>query len=1240
MSAKHLIIYNTGGSGLASLGRAAKRLLDQVPDGLKITARSGDDLFDEKQVNGFLDMVGAADSLIVILHGGKISCPFFDGLMEAARDVPLYIHPSDEEENELAQEFCPDYGTDGFKQKVLYLKHGGEDNWFNLLKVEAGLPADPPRPQPCQGLYHPRLGVVDTLEEYLDRLGVDLNDLLDPRQPALGFWFGQYQLLDSNLEHIDAMVIEIENQGSVPICCFHRRYPDPLLDVKDVRWLFDQYFRRQGKTLIQVLISPMYFSLNQNLPDQAGVLAELDVPVIQAINTFNNRQIWEGTVQAVSPMDVGLSVAAAEFDGNLISVVAATREQDQRDPITGAMLTRMQPVNERVAKIVRLARNWGSLALKPNRDKKVAIVFHNYPPRNDKIGCAAGLDSFASISSLLARLQEQGYQVDNTFQEPESLAQAMVGGLTVDRRWMTMDKMAAKAADQVGLERTAPWTAGLPADNREHMAADWGPTPGTLFVHQDKVLINGMINGNVYLGVQPPRGFIEQPEKIHDPYLAPSHHYLFYYRWIKEVFKADAVIHVGKHGSLEWLPGKSVGLGPECYPDLSIMDMPNIYPYIVNDPGEGTQAKRRSYCCLVDHLIPVMTNADTYEEMAEVDEQVLSYQQTKDMNPTRLPVAQKELWDLVERANLHRDLEMERDEAMADFDGFLEKLHSYLSEVADTAIADGLHTLGLPPEGHGLVELATQLVRLKNGDIPSLRESVAEAWGYDYDYMFANRGKADSTGRFATNAVALKAVHERCLELAAGAVEGKSPEELWPDLAGPAARALTFLADIALPRVAQTTDEIKSVLHALCGGYVGPGNSGCPTRGRVDVLPTGCNFFSVDPYKLPSPTAWRVGKDLGDDLVERHRKETGRPPDTLGMVVWGSPNMRTQGECIAEALYLMGLKPVWNPKNGRVIGLAVTPVNELTFPRVDVTFRTSGFFRDAFPNLMELLDEAGSMVAALNEPPESNFMRRNVLREVEELKQRGMNPEEAWREASFRVYSDPPGVYGAGVAAAIDAKAWETSDDLGEVYVTWGGYAYGKDAYGLDRRESFRRRLKDISLVVKNEDSREYDLLSSDDYNAYFGGFVAAVKMASGIQPRAYSGDASDPDRVKNRSIQEESKHVFRSRVLNPKWIEGLMRHGYKGAGDLSRAVDIAFHWDATSGVIEDWMYQGLAEKYAFDQRMREWLKEVNPYALQNITERLLEAISRGMWDADEETKERLEQLFLEAEGDLEDANL
>lgn len=1239
MKPRSLVIYTAASTGLASLGRACRQLQEQAPGGLQVQARGGDDLFDRKQIERFLELARQADNVMILLHGGKTSCPFFDELMEAVREHEFFIHPSGEDEIELAQEYCPDFGQERFNQTALYLKHGGEHNWLHLLRREAGLECEPPRPQPCQALYHPRLGAVETLEEYLAGLGVNLDAVLNPGEPVLGLWFGQYLYLDGNLAHIDAMVRAMEDAGCLPICCFYRRYPDPLLEVKDTRWVFDNYFRHQGRKLIQALISPMVFSLNLNLPEEAGVLAELDVPVLQAINTSNNRQQWEETVQAVTPMDVGFAVAAPEFDGNLISVAMATREQTRRDPLTGAMLTHMEAIPGRVDKIACLARNWGRLALKTNADKRIAIVFHNYPPRNDRIGCAAGLDSFASISDLLARLRDEGYRVDDVYPDPQDLANSMIGGLTSDQRWLTMDKLAQRAADQAGPERTVPWTAELPARSQAHLAADWGPSPGELFVHDGNVLINGFINGNVYLGVQPPRGFIEQPEKIHDPHLAPSHHYLFYYRWVRDVFGADAVIHVGKHGSLEWLPGKSVGLSRECYPDLAIMDLPNIYPYIVNDPGEGTQAKRRSYCCLVDHLVPVMTNADTYEEMAQVDERVLAYQQTKGMNPTRLPAAQAELWEMVEKANLHRDLEMDRAEAMADFDAFLEKLHAYLSEVADTAIADGLHILGRPPQGDGLVELATQLVRIKNGEVPSLRESLAQAWGYDYDQMLARRGQADPSGRHPTYAVALKALHDRCRELAAAAVAG---EELLigvePD--SPAAQALGFLGQVALPRLAKTGEEMEAVLHALSGGYVPPGASGCPTRGRVDVLPTGRNFCSVDPYKLPSPVAWRVGVSLGDDLVERHRKETGRPPDNIGMVIWGSPNMRTQGECIAEALYLMGLKPVWNAKNGRVEGLAVTPLDELKFPRVDVTFRTSGFFRDAFPNLMELLDGAVNMVGSLREPPESNFLRRNVLREAEELEKRGLTPEEAWREASFRVYSDPPGAYGAGVAAAIDAKAWQTSDDLGEVYVTWGGYAYGKKAYGLDRRENFRRRLRDISLVVKNEDSREYDLLSSDDFNAYFGGFVAAVKMASGVQPRAYSGDASDPDRVRNRSIQEEAKHIFRSRILNPKWIQGLMRHGYKGAGDLSRTVDNSFHWDATSGVIEDWMYDGLAEKYAFDETMRQWLKQVNPYALQNITERLLEAISRGMWNASPETRERLEQLFLDIEGDIEDVNL
>ena len=504
----------------------------------------------------------------------------------------------------------------------------------------------------------------------------------------------------------------------------------------------DHYFRHKGQTLIQALLSPMMFSLGMTRPGDEKRLPELGVPVLQTMQIMTSRKFWWETSQAVTPMDVCMSFAQPEFDGNLIGVPLSTREVGGKDPLTGAVLTRMVALPERIAKMVRLALNWVKLAQKPNAEKKVAIVLHNYPPRNDKIGCAYGLDSFASVSRLLAALAEKGYLVDDAFDDPQRLAEALVSGLTSDRRWLTPDGMAQRAADKAGPERHRAWHGELPANVREHQEKDWGPSPGELFVYENQLLINGLINGNVYIGIQPPRGFVEQPEKIHDPYLAPAHHYLYYYRWIRDVFQADAVLHIGKHGSLEWLPGKSAALGPECYPDLAIMEMPNIYPYIINDPGEGTQAKRRSYCCILDHLIPVMTGADLYEDLAKLDKLILDYMQAAGMNPTRLPVLQKEIWQAVEKANLHRDLDTTREQALADFDGFMEKLHAYLSEVSDTAIADGLHTFGSPPQGEPLVELCTQLVRYKNGNLPSLRESLARHWGYDYDQILAERGKA------------------------------------------------------------------------------------------------------------------------------------------------------------------------------------------------------------------------------------------------------------------------------------------------------------------------------------------------------------------------------------------------------------------------------------------------------------------------------------------------------------------
>ncbi|WP_306547655.1 cobaltochelatase subunit CobN, partial [Desulfobulbus sp.] len=449
--------------------------------------------------------------------------------------------------------------------------------------------------------------------------------------------------------------------------------------------------------------------------------------------------------------------------------------------------------------------------------------------------------------------------------------------------------------------------------------------------------------------------------------------------------------------------------------------------------------------------------------------------------------------------------------------------------------------------------------------------------------------------------------------------------------------ALAYIAQSLVPNIRLCTEEIDAALAALNGRFVRPGPSGSPSRGQADILPTGRNFYSVDPNKIPSPAAWEVGVRLGDALIERYLKETGKYPDSIGILVYGTVTMRTRGDDIAEIYYLMGLKPVWQQGSGNVSGLEVIPLSELGRPRLDVVPRISGFFRDSFPNLVERIDEAVRIVAALKEPPESNFVRRNVYRDVEEYRKEGLSEEEAMREATFRVFGCPPGTYGAGVSELVESKNWQTQEDLGNNYIRYSSHAYGQGSYGSQKPAAYRRQLARMDLTVKNEDSREYDMMSCTDYYNYYGGMIVAVKTVRGRLPFAVMGDSSDPKRVKVRTTQEEAKHVLRSRLVNPKWIAGMQRHGYKGAGDISHVMDIVLGWDATAEVIDDWMYEKIARAYALDPQMQEWMKEVNPYALQNILDKLLEAISRGMWQADEAMEEQLKNAYLEMEGEIEE---
>jgi cobaltochelatase CobN len=451
-------------------------------------------------------------------------------------------------------------------------------------------------------------------------------------------------------------------------------------------------------------------------------------------------------------------------------------------------------------------------------------------------------------------------------------------------------------------------------------------------------------------------------------------------------------------------------------------------------------------------------------------------------------------------------------------------------------------------------------------------------------------------------------------------------------------QTLRFVCADLVPRLRRTDEEIVSLLHALEGGYVPAGPSGAPTRGMAHVLPTGRNFYTVDPRALPSQAAWEVGQQLADGVIRRFLAEEGRYPESVGISIWGTSAMRTHGDDLAEVFALIGVRPRWQAESRRVIGFDVIPLADLGRPRIDVICRISGFFRDAFPHLIALLDEAFQTVASLEEPPEQNFVRRHYRADRQKLVTDGLTEKEASRVASYRVFGCKPGSYGAGILPLIDERNWRDAADFAETYVTWGGYAYTADAYGVDARDTFRRVLGDVQVAVKNQDNREHDIFDSDDYLQYHGGMIATIRALSGKNPRKYFGDSADPARPRVRDLKEEALRVFRTRVVNPKWIESIQRHGYKGALELAATVDYLFGYDATADVVDDWMYARVAETYALDPKLQAFFEQSNPWALRDLTARLLEAIDRGLWAEPGDLQRALQQTYLATDAALETA--
>ncbi|MFE9404667.1 cobaltochelatase subunit CobN [Streptomyces sp. NPDC006530] len=1098
-----------------------------------------------------------------------------------------------------------------------YLAHGGPANLDQLARflsdtvLLTGHGFEPPAPAPSWGPLERTAKAV--------------------QGPTVAVLYYRAHHMSGNTAFVDALCRAIEDAGARPLPLYvsSLRDPEPAL-IEELR---------AADAIVTTVLAaggtkPATASAGGDDESwDAGALSGLDVPILQALCLTGSRSAWEENDEGVSPLDAASQIAVPEFDGRLITVPFSFKEIDE-DGLPSYVADA-----ERAARVAGIAVRHARLKHIPAADKRIALVLSAYPTKHSRIGNAVGLDTPASAVALLRRLRAEGYDFGPEEEIPglvsgdgDELIRALIDAGGHDQEWLTEEQLAANPV-RIPAADYKRWYATLPEELRTDVERHWGPPPGEMFLDRSRVSQGGdpegdivlaaLRRGNLLILIQPPRGFGENPIAIyHDPDLPPSHHYLAAYRWIAANtadggFGADAMIHLGKHGNLEWLPGKNAGLSAACGPDAALGDLPLVYPFLVNDPGEGTQAKRRVHATLIDHLVPPMARADSYGDIARLEQLLDEHAQIAAMDPAKLPAIRAQIWTLIQAAKLDHDLGLEDRPEDEGFDEFIMHLDGWLCEIKDVQIRDGLHVLGNAPAGADRVNLVLAILRARQiwggtTALPGLREALG------LDESAATRTSADEAEEQARALVQL--MDDAGWDLAA--IPADQPQQV---------RAiLEFAAREVVPRLAATTAELDHTVHALNGGFVPAGPSGSPLRGLVNVLPTGRNFYSVDPKAVPSRLAWETGQALAESLAERYRADNGSWPTSVGLSLWGTSAMRTAGDDVAEAMALLGVRPVWDDASRRVTGLEPIPLDELGRPRIDVTLRISGFFRDAFPHTIGLLDDAVRLAASLDEPADVNHVRAHTQADLAE------HGDE--RRATTRIFGSRPGTYGAGLLQLIDSRDWRTDADLAEVYTVWGGYAYGRELDGRPARDEMETAYKRIAVAAKNTDTREHDIADSDDYFQYHGGMVATVRALRGTAPEAYIGDSTRPETVKTRTLVEETSRVFRARVVNPKWIEAMRRHGYKGAFELAATVDYLFGYDATTGVVADWMYDKLTETYVLDPANREFLQNANPWALHGIAERLLEAESRGMWaKPDPAVLEALRQVYLETEGDLED---
>jgi cobaltochelatase CobN len=665
------------------------------------------------------------------------------------------------------------------------------------------------------------------------------------------------------------------------------------------------------------------------------------------------------------------------------------------------------------------------------------------------------------------------------------------------------------------------------------------------------------------------------------------------------------IIHVGTHGNLEFLPGKSVALSETCMPDLALGDIPHIYIYNADNPPEGTMAKRRSYAVIVDHMQTVTTESGLYGELKDLEDRIAEYNKTKRSEKARAHSLEHVIVDLIKDSKLSTEIGL--DELMASgsgFDNIIEHAHDKIAEIYNTQIPDGMHIFGDKPRDRKKVEFICSAMRFDS----ELRKFVSGLMGSQLD-QDSNLPQIDFLGREIVSLILDGDEMESASRIFGERWVCRDPE-LW--------EAMTSRIQDISQRI-DATEEMDALLHGFNGGFIPPGPSGLITGGKIEVLPTGRNLFSLDPSTIPSKAAWMVGMRLAESTLTKFIEENGRMPENIAMYWMPSDIAWADGEQMAQMLWLIGVKPIWT--GGSVTSFKVIPLEELGRPRIDLTVRVAGTTRDCFYNRIELLDQALRDVSARDEPPEMNYLRKHAMKE-------GYHP---------HIYSSQPGTYGDGITLAIYASAWKKPQNLSDIFIDWNGYSYGKGVFGENAHKSLVFQLQTVDLTFNKTPTDEYDLLSCCCYFGTHGGMTNAAKEISGKNVPAYFGDTRERDSIHVRSLADEVRRVVRTKLLNPKWIEGMKRHGYKGAGDISKRVGRVYGWEATTQEVDDWIFDDITKTFIMDEENRKFFEENNPWAMEEMARRLIEAEQRGLWKADPEVLDALKSTYLEIEGWMEE---